>query len=145
MGGGLDTYRRMDLCGKSQVDLILQVYDGAIAAFRSAGKFYQAEDYQSGYEQLEKAKKFVTHLYTTLDSEAGGEIAEKLSKLYAFIISQTNMAEATKDLHVIDDNITILDNVRLGWLELKQQVAKTAQPSKQSQPASGKERIITLA
>lgn len=129
MEGKLAAYRKAETLGKSQLDLIIQVYDGAIAAFRAAAKFYQVKDYRAGSEQLEKAKRCVTYLYTTLNPEAGGTIAENLGKLYAFIINQTNVAQATKDLSVIDDNITVLDNVRLGWLGLKQQAAKTAQPA----------------
>ena len=130
----LNPYRTVDTLGKSQLDLILQVYDGAIAAFRSAAQAYQAQEYQQGYEQLQKAKRFVTHLYTTLDAEAGGEIAAKLAMLYAYIINRTIQAESTKDLSAIDDNITVLDNVRRGWLTLKQQ---DAQAGAVSQPASG--------
>ena len=75
----------------------------------------------------------IASLHTKLNPEAGGEIAENLGKLYAFIINQTNVAEATKDLSVIDDNISILDNVRLGWLELKEQ--KTAAAQAAARPA----------
>jgi flagellar biosynthetic protein FliS len=118
MDDKLAAYREADTLSKSQIDLIVQVYDGAIAALKAAGVSYRNGDMQAGYEQLQRAKRFVTHLYTTLDPEAGGTV-----KLYAFVINQTNIAEATKDLSVIDDNITILNNVRLGWLELKTRAA----------------------
>ena len=74
-----------------------------------------------------RLRPLIASLHTKLNPEAGGKIAEDLGKLYAFIINQTNTAEATKDLSVIDDNISILDNVRLGWLELKQQKTAAAQ------------------
>ncbi len=135
MEGKLSAYRKAETLGKSQLDLILQVYDGAIAAFRAASDFYKNDNYQLGYQRLQKAKRFVTHLYTTLDQEAGGDVAENLGKLYAFVINQTNVAEATKDLSLIDDNITILNNVRIGWLELKQQEMGAAQPVPQPPPA----------
>ncbi len=125
MEGKLSTYRTVETLGKSQLDLIIQVYDGAIAAFRAAGDSYRRDDCEGGYQQLQKAKRFVTHLYTTLNPEAGAQIADNLGRLYAFVINQTNVAEATKDLSVIDDNIIILDNVRLGWLELRQQKVAT--------------------
>ncbi|MFQ6007519.1 MAG: flagellar export chaperone FliS [Candidatus Zixiibacteriota bacterium] len=138
----LDTYRIVDTLSKSQLDLILQVYDGAIAAFRAAIKAYQANDYNAGYNQLERAKRFVTHLYTTLDVEAGGEIAEKLAMLYAYIIDHVNLAEATKDLAIIDDNITRLDNIRQGWLALKQQNTK-ARATGQVNPCGDKVGFLT--
>ncbi len=119
MEGKLSTYRKVETLGKSQLDLIIQVYDGALAAFRAARNAYEANDAEEGYQQLQKAKRFVTHLYTTLNPEQGGEIAENLGKLYTFILNQVSVAEATKDLTIIDDNINILNNVRLGWVELK--------------------------
>ncbi len=133
MDGALKSYETVDTLGKSQVELIIKVYDGAIAAYRAAADCYRKEEYQTGYEHLEKAKKFVVHLYTTLDNEQGGEIADNLSKLYSFIVNQTNVVEATKDLSDIDDIINVLTNLRAGWSELKQQEVKTA-PAAPAEP-----------
>ncbi len=138
MDGKLTAYRKEDTAGKSQVDLIIQVYDGAISAFRTARERYETDDSTAGYNQLERARKFLTHLYTTLDYEKGGDISEQLGRLYAFVINQINVAEATKDLSVIDDNITILSNLREGWTGLKAQTSegvRTAEPA--PAPAGG--------
>lgn len=124
-------YKQSDILGKSQLDLVIKVYDGAIEAYKSARKAYEAENNNDGYEQLQRAKRFVTHLYTTLDMEKGGEIAGQLSRIYAFVLNQTNVVEATKDLKQIDDNVNILDNLRQGWLGLKEQEGQsetTGQP-----------------
>ncbi len=133
MDGSLKSYETVDTLGKSQVELVIKVYDGAIAAYRAAAECYRKEENQTGYEHLEKAKTFVVHLYTTLDNEQGGEIAENLGKLYSFIVNQTNVVEATKDLSDIDDVISVLTNLRAGWSELKQQEAKTA-PAAATEP-----------
>jgi len=114
-------YQKNDTLGKSQLDLIIKVYDGAINSFTSARDFYEKKDPRNGYEQLEKVRKFLTHLYTTLDFERGGDIAVKLSQLYVFILTQLDIIEATKDLKKIDDNIRILSNLRSGWTGLKEQ------------------------
>jgi len=127
MDGTLATYRAVDTHGKSQLELILQVYDGALAAYREAAQCYEKQDLNAGYESLEKAKRFVVHLYTTLDPEKGGEIAEQLGKLYAYVVNQTNVAEATKDLSRIDDIISVLENLRLGWAGLKEQETSSDQ------------------
>lgn len=115
-----DAYRRIDILGKSPLELVIEVYDGAITAYNTAKQLYQEEDFRRGYEQLEKAKRFVTHLYTTLDPERGGEIADNLAKLYAFILSQTDLAEATKDCDIIENNIRLLKNLREGWAGIRQ-------------------------
>ncbi|RME26342.1 MAG: flagellar protein FliS, partial [Candidatus Zixiibacteriota bacterium] len=93
----LNAYQTADTLGKTQLDLILKVYDGAIAALRAAASAYENNDNNQGYEQIVRSRRFVTHLYTTLNPEAGGEIAENLGKLYAFVLSQTHLAEATHD------------------------------------------------
>ena len=141
----LNAYQKTAILGKSQLELIIQVYDGAIAALKDGQKAYQGGDNEKGYQQLEKARRFVPHLYTTLDPEKGGEIAERLAKLYAFVINQTNVVQATKDSSQIDDNITVLRNLRLGWVGLKEQ-----QDTEDSKDAPGAEKaqpkaIVTTA
>ena len=93
----LTTYKTIDTHGKSQVELILQVYDGAIGAFESARKDFEKDYYESGRAQIERARKFVTHLYSTLNPDEGGVVADNLGKIYSYIINQTNVIEAVKD------------------------------------------------
>ena len=124
MDGKISSYQKTDTLGKSQLDLVLKVYDGAIGAYRSARESYEQKDAPTGYEKLERAKKFVVHLYTTLNPEAGGEMAENLGRLYTFVITQTDLIAATKDLGQIDSIIEILSNLRAGWAGLKQQQTK---------------------
>lgn len=144
MSNNVNAYQKSEIMGKSALDLILLVYDGAIAAFKSAAKAYRENETNKGYEQLERAKRFVTHLYTTLDNEKGGEIAEQLGKLYAFVINQTNVIESTKDLKAIDDNINVLNNLRQGWLGLKQQQSGQKEPVDKAAKESSLD-LVTLA
>ena len=139
MDGTVATYRAVDTHGKSQLELILQVYDGALAAYREAAQFYQKQAFNAGYESLEKAKRFVVHLYTTLNPEKGGQIAEQLSKLYAYLVNQTNVVEATKDLTQIDDIISVLENLRLGWAGLKEMDTSSGQKPSQEAAAPRRE------
>jgi flagellar protein FliS len=143
MDGKLGTYQTIETHGKSQVELIIKVYDGAIAAFRSAQTEFKQGQNSAGREKLEQARKFVTHLYTTLDPEAGGEIADNLSRLYAYIVNQTNVVEATKDSSLIDDITTILDNLRLGWLGIKQQQIENPARAEESAGRSLSEHFTT--
>ena len=117
----LATYRKVDTYGKTQLDLVIKVYDGALDAYRRAKDSYLAADTQQGYEQLEAAKKFLVHLYTTLDFEKGGEVAQQLGQLYTFCINETNVIQATKETTRIDDIINVLNNLREGWAGLRRQ------------------------
>ena len=144
MKDNINAYTQTDILGKSQVELVIKVYDGAIDAYKAARQAYEKEDNNTGFEKLQRARQFVTHLYTTLSMEDGGEIAEKLSQLYAFVINQTNIIEGTKDLTQIDDNINILNNLRLGWVGLKEQQDGEEKPA---EPPTGQtdEHMVTTA
>ena len=141
MDGKLNQYKTTTTLGKSQLDLVLQVYDGAISAFRAAGDHYRQEKLQAGYEELERARKFLVHLYTTLDHDRGGEVAENLARLYTYVISQIDSTQATKDLNLIESNIKILDNLRDGWKQLKAQGAKTKSPTTGEPQSNGNLRV----
>ena len=119
MSSQLNTYREISTLGNSQIELILQVYDGVIAELTSAQEFYRNRKFAGGYKHLEKAEKMVTHLYTTLDNEAGGAIAVNLGKLYAWVISKLHEVQATKDLARFDECLKIMSNLREGWAALQ--------------------------
>lgn len=120
MDGKLGTYREVDTLGKSQLELILQVYDGAIKAVTEARGNYERSDTQSGYDEVERAKRFVMHLYTTLNFDKGEEMADRLGHLYVYALNQMNVIQATKDLAEADNVINVLKNLRSGWNGLRQ-------------------------
>ncbi|MFH2037513.1 MAG: flagellar export chaperone FliS [Candidatus Zixiibacteriota bacterium] len=114
----IGNYQTVETLSATQLELVIKVYDGAISNFKQAKECYQKEKIQAGHDALEKAKKFIVHLYTTLDEEKGGDIAEKLSQLYAYAIEQIHFVQATKDCDRIQEVVDIFDNIREGWAEL---------------------------
>jgi flagellar protein FliS len=131
------SYRQVETLGKSQVELILQVYDGALTALREADRHYRNEALAPGREALEKVKRFLTHLYTTLDEEHGGEIAANLGRLYAYLIDQVNLAQGTREKEVIDNCIKVLTNLREAWVGLGEQEKNRPTGEANEAPAAG--------
>ncbi len=144
MKNELENYQAMDLLGLSVPDLIVKIYDGAITNLNQAKTCYSKENLQGGYEAMEKARKFVVHLYTTLDKEKGGDIAENLGKLYVFIVEQINLVQATKNIKAIDDSINILNNVKEGWMQLSENLKRSAPMDSVSQPG-GATKSLSLS
>nr|MBN2276228.1 flagellar protein FliS [candidate division Zixibacteria bacterium] len=126
MQKGLQNYKAVDTLGKSAPELVVKVYDGAIGNLREAVACYRENEFDAAQGKMEKAKKFVVHLYTTLDEEKGGEIARNLSRLYAFVIEQINFVEATKELSLIEDSIIVLNNIREGWVQLAEEYKRNS-------------------
>ena len=122
MNKKISTYRSMDSAGKSQPEILVKVYDGTIRKMREAIDYYEKKDYDPGYKSLETAKTAMVHLYGSLNNEKGGEIAEKLGQLYAFVVERINYVQATKDTKTLEECIGVLGNIRDGWDELASQV-----------------------
>ncbi|HVP07712.1 MAG TPA: flagellar protein FliS, partial [Candidatus Acidoferrum sp.] len=125
--------------GKSQLDLLVQIYDGTLTALQGAREAYSAHSLDAGYGQMERARRFIMHLYTTLDFEQGGEVADNLSRLYVYALKNIDLIEATKNPNVIDDTIRVVRNIRDGWAELKgRMTAPNAAPELREANAAGK-------
>lgn len=116
-----ETYKTVDTIGKSQIELVLQVYDGAISELNAARAKYTDQRFADGYNHLQRAERMVTHLYTTLDMEAGGEVAANLAKLYAWVITKLHEVQATKDMARFDECLKVLHNLREAWATIRTQ------------------------
>ncbi len=120
MKRGIGSYQKTETFGKSPLELLLMVYDGAIQAMSDAESAFRDGDRDGGREKIERARKFITHLYTTLDNERGGEVATQLGHLYVFIIERLQVAQASADFEALVDLQAILNNLRSGWKGVEQ-------------------------
>lgn len=115
----LTTYQRIDTEGKSPLELVVKVFDGSLQSLAAAKEAYAREEYQAGYNELEKVRRFVVHLYSTLDFVRGGEVADRLGKLYVHLMSEIDLIEATKNQVKIESCTKVLRNLRDGWISLR--------------------------
>jgi flagellar secretion chaperone FliS len=138
-----EMYNEVDTSNKPPLDLLLKVYDGGLQAFGRAQDAYRKNEYQKGYDELERARRFVVHLYTTLNFEQGGEVADNLGKLYIFLMNEIDFVEATKQSDRIDSCIKVIKNIREGWTNLKQD-QPNYQPHMVVPDNETKNRTVTL-
>jgi len=118
MRSGLANYQKNQVAGMSQKDLILLLHTGALKFLDQAKEELAKENTEVFADRIERTHRIVQHLYTTLDFEAGGEIAENLGSLYSFIISQLYIVNSTRSVAIIDDLTDIISNLKEGWLQL---------------------------
>ena len=148
MKGKIDAYRHADTMGKSPLELVLMVYDGAIRAMRTAAEHYRHGRPQSGRDEVMKAGRMVTHLYATLDAEKGGQVAASLGKMYAWVINQLQLVDATKDAEQLESAARVMDNLRSGWADLREQQTRGSRSRSEDIAESGTattEHVVTTA
>ncbi|MCH8991647.1 MAG: flagellar export chaperone FliS [Acidobacteria bacterium] len=136
----LSEYRRTQVFGMSQTELVVMLYSGAIRYLREAIGLIAAERYDQSWRKFDRARRIVVHLCGTLNRDAG-DIAEKLSALYAFLVEQITVANARRDVKVAEDCIEILTTLKEGWVGIVEHemtpepVATTALPVSEPAPA----------
>ena len=99
--------------------LIVMLFDGAQASMRAARLHMQQGNVTEKGKALSKAIDIVNNgLAAGLDYERGGEIAERLGSLYAYVVNlllQANLKNSEKPL---DEAAQLLENIASAWREI---------------------------
>ncbi len=113
----LAEYRRTQIMGMSQAQLVVMLYQGATRYLYEAIELVRAERYDRSWQKFDRARRIVTHLYGTLNP-AAGDLSNKLGSLYAYLIDQITVANARHDIEVAENCIQILTTLKDGWEQL---------------------------
>lgn len=123
-----EQYKAASVVGKSQLDLTIMLYDGAIRLLRQAGRKLEERQPTQANLLLVKAKRIILYLGTSLGPQKN-ELADNLRRLYGFAYEKVGSANFKKDRNEIDEALTVLTRLREGWVELReQQMAAVQKP-----------------
>lgn len=115
-------------CG-TPLELVVKLYDGAIAHIARAREGASSGDLHARKDGLSKAMAIVAQLQSSLDMSAGGEISSSLDALYTYLIGRMVDVNTKKDATALDEVHRLLSTLRDGW----QQIAN-AQPGMRVHP-----------
>jgi flagellar protein FliS len=117
----------------SPAKLVAMLYDKAVQSLREAIRAIEAGNIQERYNANKRAGDIITHLWTTLDAERGGEIAANLARLYSFMLSRLTFVDVHNDPEPAREVIGLLEPLRESWTQLahgdrpaRTETAKTA-------------------
>lgn len=99
--------------------LILMLFDGAVAAINIA-KFEMASgEIAKKGASISKAIDIITNgLRASLDMEAGGELAERLSALYEYMAQRLLFANLKNSTATLDEVLELLISLRSAWEQI---------------------------
>ena len=99
--------------------LVLMLYDGAVEAARLALGHLQAGRIVQKAAALSRAARIVEEgLKVSLDKTAGGQIAQRLSDLYDFMILRLLQANLRNDAAALGEVIRLLEDLRAAWAQI---------------------------
>ena len=144
MNNALANYQKNQVAGMSQKDMIVLLYSGAIKFLDQANAELGKDNTEGFADKVERVHRIVYHLYTTLDFDEGGEIAEKLGSLYSFVIGQLYILNSTRNTEIINDLREILSNLKEGWQSLGNGEPELKDVSKQAESNVGTEKVVSV-
>ncbi len=101
----------------SPAQLVLMLYDGALARIEAAREALDAEprDLEVVNTSLHRAQAIVRELQVTLDHERGGDIASNLAGLYTYAQGQLVEANVHKAVGPLDEAAKVIQPLRDAW------------------------------
>ena len=102
-----------------RVTLITMLLEGAISYNKKALLALENNDKKAVLEYVECAVKVVLHLYSCINFDEGGEVAERLGKLYNYICDQYIVFRKQLPNTAAMDSINkVLETILEGWKQL---------------------------
>lgn len=113
-----NAYKNNQILTAPQNKLVLMLYDGIVKNINMAKLSFEKDDYGKFNEHVIKAQDIVMELMTTLNFEAGGEIAEGLYKLYDYMYFRLIRANVEKNIDYLSEVLKYAEDLRDTWSQI---------------------------
>ncbi len=102
------------------------LYDGALRFAAEAREAMVRRDIRKRAEAISRTMAIVSELHSTLDMDAGGQVAAELDRLYGFVRDRLLDATVRQDLLALDEAVNVLQTLRDGWTGIRTTPARAA-------------------
>ena len=126
-------YRELAIKGATSVGLIVVLYDMAIESLGHAMREMDAGNIEARTAELNHALSVISELQRSLNMEAGGEVAKRLSDLYDVARGKILEANIKVSKKTLEQLMNVLSSVREAWLVVEEKTA--GQPGMAAQEA----------
>jgi flagellar protein FliS len=127
---GVEAYRRVEAQSRSPLELVVMMYDGAIAAVTEATAAARRGDLRGRGSAVSKALSIVGALQENLNLTDGGDVAAELDRLYRYVTSRLLDVTTKHDVGALAEVHKLLTVVRDGWSEIASQAAAAPVPAR---------------
>ena len=102
--------------------LIVMLYDEMLKNLETAVDAIERGDIETRCDAVNRAIEILCHLFLTLDTQQGGEIADKLAAIYRFVLARLPRVNTANDAAPAREAILLLAPVRASWRELDERI-----------------------
>ena len=112
----------------NNVQLIQMLFDGLIESLAMARGHIENRAIEEKSKAIARAGRIVVGLQGALDFERGGELAQNLHELYAYVTRRLFHINAQNDLEALEEVTTLMKDISQAWQNLPSLLGASAQP-----------------
>ena len=120
--------------------LVFMLYDKAVLSLKEAIAAIEAGNIEGRWKANKRAYEIISHMWSTLDLENGGEIADNLDRLFSFMLSRLPEVDFNNDPAPAQEVIDLLEPLRQAWQQLAQGAGAQGAAGTPSNPAASSTR-----
>lgn len=116
----IQAYKQTEVNTADSVRVVSLLFDGAVNFLRMSREKLKNGDIAGKGLFIGKTTAIVGELASSLNMEAGGEVARNLERLYDYVQDRLVQANLKNDLKAYEDAERVLDTLRGAWKEMEQ-------------------------
>jgi flagellar protein FliS len=116
--GKIASYASQQILSASPARLVFMLYERAITSLNEAIAAIDAGQIEARWRANKRATEIISHMWSTLDHERGGEIAMNLDRLFAYMMRRLPEIDMKNDRNTAAEIIQLLQPLRNAWYEI---------------------------
>ncbi len=118
LDSNVSKYVTQQVMTATPVKLVFLLYERAITSLREACHAIDNDEVETRWRANNRAIEIVSHLWSTLDIDRGGNISKNLGELFPYIITRLAEVDVNNDRAPAEEVIGLLEPLRDSWREL---------------------------
>ena len=110
-------YQQLQVRSASPNRLLIMLYEGAIRFLHQAMDHMAADNHEAQCDRIQRAQRILTELTYSLDMAIGGELAQSLRALYAYMHGRLTEANVRSDPALVEEVRGLLADLLDAWKE----------------------------
>ena len=116
------TYRENAVRSATPIELVVILFDAAIADMRRAVSAIQASNVEERANAVRHAMLILQQLQGTLDFERGGQVAKQFEQFYNLIRAKLLESQLRNSPELVGQQIQFMSEVRDCWVEARKRI-----------------------
>lgn len=134
----ISKYLTQQVMTASPAKLVSMLYDKVVISLKEVIAAIEAGEIEARWRANARATEILSHMWATLDTEKGGEIATNLDQLFSYMLSRLPDVDLRNDPEPAREVIELIKPLQESWRELAKRDDTGAAPARAaSSPAAG--------